>query len=320
MRQAHHERLGFGIAEAAIEFQDFWSAGGNHNPGVEATLVFDSLAEHAIDDGDEDVAFDLGEKLGGNDGGGGIGAHAAGHRAGVAIVHRLVVLGGLQHIDRAFLHQRQDGTFGTGEQFLDDDAFAGIAKALAAHHGVDHFQSIGSAVTKGDSLAFGQAGGLDDDRLTPNPHEFLGGDGIGEAVGLGGGNGLMAHDLLGEPFIGFDLGRGLAGAKYKDALFAKAIGQSHGQRYLRADDDQIDGIGADEFLNCGQIGGGDGNEVGQFRDAGIARSAKEIGDACGARQLPRQRMLASTAANNQYRHCRVPEQSQKQRRGVSYQG
>ena len=72
---------------------------------------------------------------------------------------------------------------------------------------VDRLEGVGRAVADGDAFALGQARGLDHDRLVPRADEFLGRVGIGEAARLGGRDGLLAHQFLGEPFVGFDAAR-----------------------------------------------------------------------------------------------------------------
>ena len=59
--ETHHEGLGFGIAEAAIEFENFGAVGGEHHAGVEDAFVFDVVTDEAINEGDENFALDLGE-------------------------------------------------------------------------------------------------------------------------------------------------------------------------------------------------------------------------------------------------------------------
>ena len=53
-----------GIAESAIEFQYLWPVWREDKPGEKTALIFNSLAEHAIDDGDKDIPLDLGENCG----------------------------------------------------------------------------------------------------------------------------------------------------------------------------------------------------------------------------------------------------------------
>ena len=59
-----------------------------------------------------------------------VGAHAAGHRAGVAVIDRLVVLGGFHDVDVLAVDKGEDRAFRALQHFFDDDARAGVADAL----------------------------------------------------------------------------------------------------------------------------------------------------------------------------------------------
>ena len=209
-----------------------------------------------------------------------------------------MVLGAFHDVNVFAVDEAEDGTFGAGEELFDDDAFAGGAEFFVAHNAVDGGEGIGGAVADGDTFAFGEAGGFYDAGFVAVLDVFLGFGGVGEAAGLGGGDGLLAHHFLGEPLVGFELGGGFVGAENIDLGFGEAIGQAHGEGIFGADDDELDAVSPDEFFDAGEIGGGKvGDDVGELGDAGVAGGGEELGDPGGGCQSPGQCVFATTASD-----------------------
>src|SRR5690606_24653953 len=96
-----HDRLGFGIAEAAVELDDLGRAAAvDHQTGVEETGVDVAFGGHATHGRPDDlVHHPLVDRIG-DHGRRGVGAHAAGVGAGVAVADALVILAGShgQHV------------------------------------------------------------------------------------------------------------------------------------------------------------------------------------------------------------------------------
>ena len=87
-------RLGFGIAEAAIEFEDLGAGGREHQAEVEEALVGLALlrdaAKRRANDGLQDALFEIG----GDHAVAGVGAHAAGVRSAIGVENALVIAAG----------------------------------------------------------------------------------------------------------------------------------------------------------------------------------------------------------------------------------
>src|SRR5580658_7277663 len=92
--ESHQNRLRLGIAEAAIEFEHHRSARRHHQSAIENALVLRSLGLHARDNRPRDVGDEPVAHLVVDDGGSGVGAHAAGVWSGVAVARALVILRG----------------------------------------------------------------------------------------------------------------------------------------------------------------------------------------------------------------------------------
>ena len=100
--QAHHDRLGFRVAHAAVEFQHLERAVRlDHQAGVEEAGVGNAVLLHAVDGRHDDFAHRLGVDFRRHHRRRRVGAHAAGVRALVAVLQALVVLAGGQRPARS---------------------------------------------------------------------------------------------------------------------------------------------------------------------------------------------------------------------------
>lgn len=81
--ESHHEGLALGVAESAVEFEDFGACGGEDESGVEDASELDFFASKRIDGGNEDVVFDLCHECGVDFWNGGVSAHSASVGSGV---------------------------------------------------------------------------------------------------------------------------------------------------------------------------------------------------------------------------------------------
>ena len=223
-------------------------------PAYSNALVFDAVTTQAVEHGDEDRAFELAQQLRRDRRRRAVRAHAAGHRAGVAVVDRLVVLRGFHQVNVAAVDERHHADFGAAHELFDDDACAGIAEDLLSHDLVNRIDRVGLAVTDLYALALGKAGGFDHDRRGPHFDVLLGGVGVRETAGLGGRDGLAAHQFLGEPLVAFQPGCLLARAEDAQAGFLQAVGKAERQRVFRADHDEVDRIVLGEAFDFDEIG------------------------------------------------------------------
>ncbi len=154
-----------------------------HEAGVEDALVVDPLVAEGGEERLEDRLDDLGLRRVGEEAGGGVGAHAAGVRAGVALADPLVVLREGEELKVGPVGDREEGDLGSGEAFLDHDTLACVAEDPPFHDFVDGEGGLAGVLREDDALARGEAVGLDDLRVALRLAEFLavgvGGEGIG---------------------------------------------------------------------------------------------------------------------------------------------
>ena len=130
--QAHHDGLGFRVAKAAVVFDDPGLAVGiNHQAGVQESGVVIAFGGHAGNGGQDYLLHNALVYRRIHHRGRGVGAHAAGIGAGIAVADAFVVLAGGhgQHMF-AVHHDDKAGLF-AGEEFLDDHAAAGRAEGIA---------------------------------------------------------------------------------------------------------------------------------------------------------------------------------------------
>ena len=154
--QQGQDRLRLRIAEAAVVLEQLGSARCEHQPGVQHTHVRTTLRAHRVDRRLQDVDDDLLHQLRRARGGGGVRAHAAGVRPGVALADALVVLRGRHGDDRAAIAEGHERHFLAVEAFLDDD----LAVRHERAHGVD---GGGATLGHDHALTGGETRGLDDD-------------------------------------------------------------------------------------------------------------------------------------------------------------
>ncbi len=99
--QAHQQRLGFGIAKAAIEFENTRPLVSHHDAGVEHAAKRTPAAFHGMDDRHKNGGLNLLQQLGRRQRRRAVGTHAAGVWALVIIKGGLVILCRLKHYDRS---------------------------------------------------------------------------------------------------------------------------------------------------------------------------------------------------------------------------
>jgi len=168
--QPHQNRLGLGIAEAAVEFEHVGSTVcRDHEPGVQKSGVGSTVCREASERRPDHLGHDALMQCRCDQRGGRIGAHAARIGAKVAVEPSLVILGrGKRNDLEAACHDDEADLF-TLDEFLDDDASAGRAEAPVEHRpgGCD---GCVMSLANHHSLAGCETVGLDHQRhrLCPN--------------------------------------------------------------------------------------------------------------------------------------------------------
>src|SRR5690606_24716463 len=122
---------------------------------------------------------------------------------------------------------------------------------------------------------------------------------------LGRGHAMALHEGLGEGLGAFELGRPLRRTENGQAMRAELVHHAGGQWRLGPDHRQADAVGLHPLAQRHLVADG---HVHQLRVAGRARVARchiDLAHALGLLELPRQGMLAATAADHQDFHASI---------------
>jgi hypothetical protein len=184
------------------------------------------------------------------------------------------------------------------QELLDDGAVAAGAKTALFKEVGD--RRLGLLLAGGDHHPFagGQPVGLEHDRIA---EAAAGGAGLGGVVHhreRRGGNAVPLHELLGEHLAALDLRRPLAGSEDRQPAAPELVGDAQGERQLRPHDRQIDPQVGGEVGEAVDLLGRHRHQVGQPRDAGIARRAVQISEQLALPQLPAQGVLARARSHH----------------------
>ena len=140
--QPHQQRLALGIAEADVVFQHLRALLGDHQAGVENAAKRPPGTLHRVDRGHQDVLLDPVQHIVGDQRGRAVGAHAAGVRAGVAVVGRFVILGRRERDDRPAVGDGQHAGLLAVEPLLDHQPVAGGAEDFLPGDFIDGIQGL----------------------------------------------------------------------------------------------------------------------------------------------------------------------------------
>src|SRR5258705_215611 len=130
---ARHDRLALGVAEAAVELDDFRTVLGEHHSGVEDALVGRALGGERRQRRLHDLAHDARLHLGVDARHRRVRTHAAGVRSPVVVEHRLVVLGRGEREHGRAAREREERRFLAHHELLDHDRGAGGAELALLH-------------------------------------------------------------------------------------------------------------------------------------------------------------------------------------------
>ena len=305
--QAQHHRLGFRIAETAVELDDFRVTGFvDHQACVEETGVHVAFIGHATHGWPDHQVHDALVHVGGHHRRRGVGTHAAGVRAAVAVADALVVLaGGHRQYVLAVDHHDKAGFFAV-EEFLDDHARTGVTKGIAGEHVA--YGVFGFLQGHGDDHAFtgSQAIGLDHDRCAFLTQVSQGRFDLGEVLVIGRRDLVASQEVLGEGFRAFQLGGASGRAEAIQATAAEQINNTCYQWHFRADDGQGNILlGKIGQLLQGQHVDGDVFALGFDGGAGVAGGHEDFLHAWVLGYFPGQGVFTATAANDQNIHFKT---------------
>ena len=301
--QARHDGLGFGVAHAAVELKGFdvalWV---NHQTCVQEAGERNAVFFHALDGGQNDFAHGAGMHFGRDHGGWRIRAHAASVGALVGIEQALVVLAGSQwQHSFAIAHDDEAGLF-TLQKLFNHHTRATFVVAhtqlVVEQHEVNRFMGLGGGHCHHHALACGQAIGLHHNRCAFGVHVIVRGLCVGESFVLRRGDVVALHERFAESLRAFQLRRCLGGAKNAQAMCAELIHHACSQWRLRPDHGQFNAMALRKLAQSFDIGDVDVVQALVACCATVAESYKHFLHLVGLRNLPRQRVLAATAANN----------------------
>ena len=175
------------------------------------------------------------------------------------------------------------------------------AKGAAEDH-VDGGQRLFNAHGDDDALARRQPIRLHDDGGAALAHIGLGGFGRAETLVIGGGDGELRAEILGEALGALELGGGLRWPEGEDARRLQIIHQPRHQRRLRPHDHEADLHELAEIHDGAVIGHIQRHIAPERLRARIARGDEKLGQQRAARKAQRQRMLPPARADEKNIH------------------
>ena len=273
--EPHENRLGLGVAEADVVFEDFGAVLSEHDAGVEDASEGAIFFAHRVDSRDQDVLNDFFHRLIGDERSRAVGTHAAGVRTLVAVEGGFVVLRGFEWDNRFAVNQGEDTCFLAFELFFNDNSFPSGAEFFIEHHATDNVFGFINRVANGNPFSSGQAIGFDDDGFG---RAF--GDGVAglvnlslfadlgfvpikvvegvlggvEAGELGGGDFRFAHQILGEDLASLEFSCGFGRAEDGQSSGFEGIDDPEDQGSFRAGDCQVDFVVLRELHQSWDVG------------------------------------------------------------------
>ena len=294
------DHLCLGVAEPCVALEQDGPIGGEHQPGIERATERGAAPgqlreQRPVEPFDEVVRGLVGEVLERT-----VGTHPTGVRPGVEVAQALVVAGHGQRQRFLAIADGDQARLTPLESLLDDDR-------IRLDAGVDRRPRLLDAVTDGHALAGGEPVGFHDDPA-PLGRELAGERERGLAL-TGREGGRTGHrdtgghrDVMAERLARLDPRGGGGRTEDRDPGLRQRVGETGRERRLRADHDQLGGDRARDERHALGVEGIDVLERADARlraDRMAPRGDGHLVDAGLATELPRQRVLASTAPDDQ---------------------
>ena len=301
---AGHHALALRVAEPDVVLKELDVVALDHEPGEDDAREGAPLGRHAVDGGLDDVLHHPRLERGGENGGGGVGAHAAGVEAGVALAHALVVLRADQGDRLTAADHREEGRLLAIQEILDDDFGARGAERRVDHHVVHGVQGGLYVHRDNDAFARGESIRLDDDGRTLFLYVGLGRLGVGEALVLGGGDVILSEEILEETLGALEPGGVLGGSEARDVGSDEGVGDAVDEGRLGTDHHEADVVVLAELDDSGVIGVLDVHDLNAVLDddARVAGRAVELAAGGALLEAPAQGVLAPAAADDEDVH------------------
>ncbi len=187
---------------------------------------------------------------------------------------------------------------------------SGRAEFLLDHDLIQRQIRLRLRVADDDAFAQGQPVGLDGATSAERLCEIAGGADLGENAGMGGGNAVFLHELLGKDFGRLELRALPVRPPDAERVGLEEVHHAQGERVIGTDYRQRRLVFACEREKGGQVIRGDGRALNRGAvageafagDAGVARGAEQFCNARRLGQFPNQGMLASARADDQNIH------------------
>ena len=230
--------------------------------------------------------------------------HAAGVGPPVAVVGPLVVLRHRQADRLAPVADGEERRLHAGQILFDDDAAPGLAEPPVDHRLVHRPLGRGPIRGHRHPLAGREAVRLDDHR-EPELGPVHRAEGLARTAAdpeAGRRHRVPGHELLGERLARFEPRRVPAGPEEAPAARLEQVPHPAGERQLRPDDGEVDRFGLDVREQGRRI-----RDVERTRRCvpsrpRVAGGADHLSDRRLPPQLPRQRVLARAAPDDQHLH------------------
>ena len=238
VHQRQH-RLGFGVSEAAVVFDDLRAVRRQHKAEIEAALKGPVFFVHS-GNGREDYLLHRPQlHLFGIIGIRCDCAHAAGVQSYIPIADALMVHGRRHGNDGLSVGKGQHGHLRPGEEFLDNDAFAALSEPAVKHHFPYGVLRPVIAFCYYHALAKRKAVRLDDDRKPLSPCIGNGLVAVRKGLVRCGRNAVFLHQLLGKGLAALDDSGAPGRPEARNAHLPEPVGQSHCQRIVGNDGGKI---------------------------------------------------------------------------------
>ena len=156
----------------------------------------------------------------------------------------------------------------------------------------------------GNALSTGESVGLDHERHA----DFLALDHRGRFlhgahhVIAGGGNGVALEEILRERFAAFELRGRSVGTEYAESATLELVREAENQRELGTDHGETDGEILGKISELDDVGRVDVDAIRDARDAGVSRSAVELGHLRALLELPREDVLTPASTYDEHPH------------------
>ena len=274
--ESQQDRLRFGVAEAAVEFEHLGPGRGQHQTGVQHTAIRRVVAPQRVDNWHENVTLDRDQDFFRGHRGGAVGAHAAGVGSGVALADRLVVLGRFEHVDRSAVDQGQDREFRPLQAFFDDDGGSGLAERAILHDGFEGEQPLGRSLANHDAFSGGQPDRFDHQSLVARCHVVAGGFEILEDAPFGGRDRVLTAERFGVGLVPFDASGRFVRPEDLSSGRLEPVDDSRTERRLGPHDGQGDVVFFGHGEQAVDVAVGHVEIPCDLRGAGVSGGTKEL--------------------------------------------